>query len=118
MPEMVPVSFFDNPEALTPPISVFDFHPFLAKLLVLSLLFLGQLAVLRLLMWNFAIFMYLVNSLVPQVSLDPYLRVDGQVSLLENPNVRLTALRLDLAVQDGAILFIFNYLNLDNMFFL
>ena len=96
MPEMVPVSFLDNSEALAPPISMFDSHPFLAKPLVLSFLFLGQLPVLRLLMRNFTIFMYL--TLVTQVSLDSYFRVDGQVSLLENANVRLAPLRLDMAV--------------------
>lgn len=42
--------------------------------------------------------MYFVDSLVPQ-SLDPYLRVDGPFSLLENPNVRLAPLQLDLTVQ-------------------
>jgi hypothetical protein len=65
MPEMVPVSFLDNSEALAPPISMFDSHPFLAKPFVLSFLFLGQLPVLRLLMRNFTIFMYL--TLVTQV---------------------------------------------------
>ena len=98
MPEMVPVSFLDNSEALTPPISMFDSHPFLAKPLVLSLLFLGQLPILRLFMRDSTIFMYLVDPLVTQVSLDSYFRVDCQVSLLENPNVRLAPLRLDLAV--------------------
>jgi hypothetical protein len=47
-------------------------------------------------MRNFTIFMYL--TLVTQVSLDSYFRVDGQVSLLENANVRLAPLRLDIAV--------------------
>ena len=98
MPEMVPVSFLDNSEALAPPISMFDSHPFPAKPLVLSFLFLGQLPVLRLLMRNFTIFMYFIDPLVTQVSLDSHFRVDGQVSLLENANVRLAPLRVDLAV--------------------